>query len=420
MASFSNPRGMADILPEDWPYWTFVIDNAVQVAQLYGYHRIETPILGPTSLFARAAGAATDIVDKEMYSFRDRDGDEVSLRPEGTAPVMRAYLQHGWSRRPQPVKLFYIERMYRHDKPQRGRYREHRQFGCEAIGLDDAYVDVEMIALLDTFYRRLGLTDASLHINSIGDGNCRPAYLEKLVAYLRRSAGGLSEQDQERIERNPLRVLDSKDAASQRVIEGAPPMLEQLCGACQAHWEKLLHGLSLLGIAYEIDHRLVRGLDYYTRTVFEFIPPVDGRQAVLGAGGRYDTLSEHMGGRHVPGIGFGAGLERLILTLQERGIEPPTTFHPTVFVAHAGAGTEDVALLQAARLRGSGIPTDMAFGERSLKAQMRHADAEGAKVAVIVGEDEASRGTVAVRDLNSGEQTEVPADGLVGALEEAG
>src|SRR5579864_5518648 len=211
MSTFANPRGTQDILPADWPYWNFVLDHAFAVATLYGYRRIETPVFGETSIFSRTSGEGSDIVDKEMYVFEDREGNSLSLRPEGTAPVMRAYLEHGMSRLAQPVKLFYLERMYRYDRPQRGRYREHRQFGCEALGLEDAYIDVEMISLLDTFYRRIGLDDLALHINSIGDYRCRPPYLVKLVAYLREREQCLSAQDRERVERNPLRVLDSKD-----------------------------------------------------------------------------------------------------------------------------------------------------------------------------------------------------------------
>lgn len=413
MPTFSSPRGTADILPQDWPYFDFVISNAIDVAALFGYGRIETPILGDTSLFARTSGAGTDIVDKEMYTFKDRGGDDLTLRPEGTAPVMRAYLQHGMDRLPQPVKLFYIERMYRYDRPQAGRYREHRQFGCEAIGLEDAFVDVEMISLLRTFYGRIGLNDVELHINSIGDNACRPAYLEALVRYLTDHDAGLSELDRERVERNPLRVLDSKDRESQATIAGAPHMLEFLCDDCAQHWRKLLRGLDLLNIEYEIDHRLVRGLDYYTRTVFEFAPPAEGRQSVVGGGGRYDALAEAMGARHVPGIGFGSGLERLVLNVRERNVEVPTAPHPAVFIAHAGEGTEEAALLQAARLRSAGIASDLSFGSRSLKAQMKRANAACADLVAIVGEDELQSGIVTLRTMATGDQRAVPADALV-------
>jgi histidyl-tRNA synthetase len=416
VSRFANPRGTQDILPADWPYWDFVLNHAVQVARLYGYRHIETPVFGETSLFARTSGQGTDIVDKEMYVFEDREGNSLSLRPEGTAPVMRAYLEHGMSRLPQPVKLFYIERMYRYDRPQRGRYREHRQFGCEAIGLEDAYIDVEMISLLDTFYRRIGLDDLALHINSIGDYRCRPAYLAELVGYLRQHLAGLSAQDRERVERNPLRVLDSKDHESQAIIADAPHMLDYLCDECRAHWERLRHGLAVLGIDAEVDFRLVRGLDYYTRTVFEFLPPSDGAQSVVGAGGRYDALSEAMGGPHIPGIGFGSGIERLVLNVKERGLVPSAEPGPTAYVTHIGPESVDEALLAAARLRRAGIPTDMAFGNRALKTQLKNGDAAGARVALIIGEDEITRHEATLRSLQSGEQLSIPKDDIPDAV----
>ncbi|MGI8967867.1 MAG: histidine--tRNA ligase [Chloroflexota bacterium] len=416
MPKFSTPRGTHDILPDDWPYWDFVLGHALEVAGLFGYQRIQTPNLGETSLFARTSGAGTDVVDKEMYTFLDRGGDELSLRPEGTAPVMRAYLQHGMDRWPQPVKLFYIERMYRYDAPQRGRFREHTQFGAEAIGGEDAYIDVELIALLDTFYRRIGLWELSLHLNSIGDPHCRPTYLAGLVSYLRDHEDALSPQDRQRLNRNPLRVLDSKEAASQATISAAPHMLDYLCETCRDHWDKLLHGLTLLNIANEVDHRLVRGLDYYTRSVFEFMPAQEGAQATIGAGGRYDALAEAMGARHIPGIGFGSGIERLVLNLKEAGVSVPPLPNPEVYAAHQGEGAADQALLLCAQLRQAGIAADMAFGQRNLKAQMKHADGRNARYATIIGEDELHAGTVTLRDLSTGEQRVVPRAELISDL----
>lgn len=419
MTRFSTPKGTQDILPENWPYWDFVIGHAFDTARLYGYRRIETPVFGDTALFARATGEGTDIVDKEMYSFKDREGRDLSLRPEGTAPVMRAYLEYGMHKLPQPVKLFYLERMYRYDKQQRGRYREHRQFGCEAIGSEDAYVDVEMLSLLDTFYRRIGLDDLALHVNSIGDRNCRPAYLGALVEFLRRHQDQLAELDRERIERNPLRVLDSKEHASQAAIAEAPHMLDFLCEPCRCHWQRLLHGLEVLGLSYEIDHRLVRGLDYYTRTVFEFVPPTEGQQSVVGGGGRYDALSEAIGGPPIPGIGFGTGIERLVLNIQDRGIPVPPAPAPAVYVAHVGPEAEDEALRLATACRRAGIAADLAFGDRSLKAQMRHANAARARYAAIIGEDELRDRTVTVRTLESGDQRTVAAADVTSSLGDA-
>lgn len=417
---FTTPRGTQDILPVDWPYWNFILGHAHEVAHLFGYRRIETPTFAETGLFARTSGEGSDVVDKEMYTFRDRDGDELTLRPEGTAPVMRAYLQHGMHKLPQPVKLYYIERMYRYDRPQRGRLREHHQFGCEGIGTEDAYLDVEIIALLQEFYCRIGLTDVSLHLNSIGDEHCRPAYVADLVSYLRQHEDRLAERDRERLGRNPLRVLDSKEAATQPLLQDAPHILDYLCDACRAHWNKLLHGLDVLGIPYVVDYRLVRGLDYYTRTAFEFVPPGEGAQSTVGAGGRYDALSRAMGGPPVPGIGFGSGIERLVLNVKDRGIAVPPAAHPQVYIARQGTDTEDAALRLASRLRRVGIPAAMAFGERSLKAQMRHANSSGARYAAILGEQEVTERRVAVRSLDTGEQTSVPEDEVPGAVTDGG
>ncbi len=419
MPKFSTPKGTGDILPEAWPYWQFVVNHAQSLAELFGYRRIETPIFGDTSLFARSSGEGTDVVDKEMYTFQDRDGASLSLRPEGTAPVMRAYLQHGLHKEPQPVKLYYIERMYRYDKPQRGRFREHRQFGCEAIGSDDPYVDVEMIALLGEFYARCGLQGLSLQINSIGDANCRPAFLRDLVVYLTARQDRLAPLDLHRLERNPLRVLDSKERETQPVLSGAPAMVDYLCDVCESHWNQLRRGLDTLGISYQVNPRLVRGLDYYTRTVFEFLSPREGAQAALGGGGRYDGLAEAIGGPQVPGIGFGSGLERLILTMQDQGVEVPPIEPPLAYVAHTGEGTGEPALRLAHDLRRAGFRAELAFGSRSLNGQMKRANGAGARFVAIIGEDELAAGVAQLRDLHSGDQTPVPFDRVVNFLAES-
>lgn len=408
---FTNPTGTQDILPAEWPYWDYVLDAARAVAELYGYRRIETPTFGPTALFARTTGEGTDIVDKEMYSFTDRSGDSLTLRPEGTAQVMRAYLQHGMHKLPQPVKLFYIERIYRAERPQRGRYREHHQFGCEAIGVEDPLLDVEVISLLNDLYHRLGLQNISLTINSIGDHTCRPGYISALLDYLRTNEDRLCSTCRERMERNPLRVLDCKQAGCQPVLNSAPRLTDFLCERCRGHWGTVRSGLDALGITYAVNPRLVRGLDYYTDTVFEFVPPFGGEQAVIGGGGRYDALSQAMGGPAVPGVGFGSGLERLILNLKEQDIEAPPSPAPRVYVAHAGEGTENCAQSLAALLRRAGVATEMAFGSRSLRAQMKAANSSGALYVAIVGEEEVAEGSISVRRLDTGEQSKMlPAD----------
>lgn len=405
MTDFTTPRGTVDILPEDWPYWDFVTDAARHIAQLYGYRRIETPTLGEVSLYVRATGEATDIVQKEMYAFRDQGGDDLTLRPEGTAPVVRAYFQHGMNRLPQPVKLYYLERMYRRETPQRGRLREHHQFGCEAIGSADPGVDVEMLALLVQFYRALGLSGLTLHLNSMGDGACRPAYLAALTAYLLAHRSELAALDRERLARNPLRVLDTKEARSQPVVSGAPSILDYLCPACSEHWYVVRAGLEALNIEYEIDPALVRGLDYYTRTVFEFQAPYEGAQSAVGGGGRYDGLAEAIGAASTPGIGFGSGIERLILTMKDQAVEPPSPARPRVYVAHVGPHAATPASRISTRLRAAGISVVVSFGSRSLKAQLKAANATGARFALIIGEDEIREGAITLRDLETGEQT---------------
>ena len=406
MAKCVTPRGTHDILPEDWRYWNYVHRHAEEVARLYGYRRIETPTFGEVSLFTRTTGADTD-TGKEMYVFRDRDGTEMALRPEGTAPVVRAYLQHGMTRQSQPVKLYYLERVYRYDRPQRGRYREHHQFGCEAVGVESAQVDVELIALLRLFYQRLGLRELALHINTIGDPVCRPAYIETLVAYLRERESELADIDRERVTRNPLRVLDSKERESQRVIEGAPSMDRFLCSACATHWSELRSGLDDLNITYTVNHRLVRGLDYYTRTVFEFIPDQGGSQTTIGAGGRYDRLAEAIGGPHVPGVGFGTGLERVVLNLREQNVPVAEDAGIDIFIAYIGIRARTAAMKCADDVRRDGSSAVTAFGERSVKAQLRQADAMGARFAVVLGDDELSTGTVAVREMSGRGQEDV-------------
>ncbi len=413
MARFSTPRGTHDILPADWPFWRFVAGHAEQVAQLFGYQRIETPILGPTELFLRTSGKGSDIVDKEMYTFEDRGGDSLALRPEGTAPAVRAYLEHGMARLSQPVKLFYIEPMFRYDRPARGRFREHHQFGCEAIGSEDPYVDVEIIALLAQLYRRVGLRDISLHINSIGCRECRPHYVEELVRHLEANREDLAERDLERLQTNPLRVLDSKEQQSQAVIEEAPRILDWLCEDCREHWKRVQHGLTLIDQPFVVDPRLVRGLDYYTRTAFEFLADTDGSWLAVGAGGRYDGLAEAIGGPPVPGIGFGMGVERVVAMVKDSGAEIPQQMAPDVFVAHMGDDAADRALVDVMWLRDRDIPAVMAFGQRSLKTQMKQANALGARNAAILGEDEIAGGTVTVRSLTTGEQRSVPEHDLV-------
>jgi histidyl-tRNA synthetase len=393
------PRGTNDILPDDWPFWRFVRRCAEESCELFGYRRIETPVFEHAEVYLRGAGDGTDIVEKEVYLFEDRGGDRLALRPEGTAGIVRAYLQAGMGSQPQPVRVYYIAPNFRYDRPQAGRYRQHWQLGAEAIGDGDPLVDAEAIDLLRTFYRRVGLRDFTLKLNTIGDPACRPRYIEVLRDYYRPLLDAVCADDKVRFEKNPLRLLDCKEERCQPVIAGAPRLLEYLCQPCREHFERLQVHLRALGIEYAIDERLVRGLDYYTRTVFEFQPLREGAQSALGGGGRYDGLVEVLGGPPTPGVGFGTGLERLILNLKRQEAEVPSDAPPALFIAHLTPEATEAALRLAAEVRAAGCEVVLGAAGRSLKAQMRHAGGKDARYVAIIGASEAAAGEVTLRDM---------------------
>ena len=316
---FQAPRGTADILPGDQGHWRFFRHRAEEMAARFGYERIDTPVFEDARLFVRGVGEVTDIVEKETYTFEDRGGDLLTLRPEGTAPVCRAYLEHGMHNLPQPVRLYYMFPGFRYERPQSGRYRQHHQFGVELLGDADASADAEVIEVGWRFLESIGLSDLSLGVNSIGDAQCRPGYVEELKAYYRPHLDTLCTDCRRRLEDNPLRLLDCKRDSCQPVVVDAPRSIDYLCGECEGHWSSLTTFLGLLGLPYEVNHRLARGFDYYTRTVFEVTPPTDGQQNVLFGGGRYDGLIEELGGRSTPGVGFGMGAERVISNLRSQG-----------------------------------------------------------------------------------------------------
>ena len=418
-------QGFKDILPDEQPYWRFVEQTAAQVAQLYGYRRIETPLLEDTTVFRRTSGEGTDIVDKEMYSFDDRPDKEgralnLTLRPEGTAGVVRAYLEHGMFKLPQPVKLYYMnEPMFRHDKPQAGRYREHHQFGCEALGETDPAIDAEMIGMLSQIYAQLGLRHIRVYINSIGDGNCRPQYIKALQDYYRPLLADSCDDCQVRFSKNPLRLLDCKEPQDQAKIANAPKIIDYLCDACRTHFAAVKRFLDFYQVSFSLNPLLVRGLDYYTRTVFEFTSEID-KQALNG-GGRYDGLAEILGGVQTPGIGFGMGIERIILELKRQGITPPPEQKLRVFVVYFDKTEElkNAAVQITAELRHMGIKAEMSYGDRSRKAQMKQANTSGAAYAVLIMEDELVNGLVTVKDMQAegmdieSKQVQVRRDGLV-------
>ena len=405
---YRAPRGTSDILPQEQGYWRYIEGKACAICQLYGYRRIETPVFEDTRLFARSIGEETDLVDKEMYSFRDRSGAMMTLRPEGTAPVCRAYIEHGMHNLPQPVRLYYIAPIFRYERPQAGRYRQHQQFGIEALGDDDPTLDAEVIDMAWQFYHSLGLGELTLKLNSIGCGTCRPNYVESLKSYYSQHIERLCPDCRRRLVQNPLRLLDCKQESCLAVKESAPRSIDHLCPQCQAHFDSVKRYLGLLELPFEMDHRLVRGLDYYTRTVFEIQPHgEEGAQSALGGGGRYDDLIEHLGGRPTPAVGFAAGIERIVINLKRQNISIPISPQPNIFIAYLGQEAKGKAIEYGSRLRREGLGVILASSGKSLKAQLRQANALGMAYALIIGEEELLAGTVMLRDMVGGEQRQM-------------
>ena len=421
MAELQAPRGMSDLLPEDEALWRLVRDTAEHVAGLFGYSLISTPIVEDVRVFARTSGDESDIVSKEMYVFEDRGGGKLALRPEGTASVCRAYLEHGMASRPQPVRLYYFGPMFRYDRPQAGRYRQLWQFGAECIGDASPAADAEAIELQHTIFRELGLKDLVLRINSIGTAETRRGYTEHLREHLRPHLETLSHDSQRRFETNVLRILDSKEDAAHPALREAPSILDHLSGEDAEHFAAVRSLLDAAGVAYEVDHSIVRGLDYYARTVWEFEPPSEdgeaGGQATVGAGGRYDGLIELLGGPPTPGTGFATGIERTLLNLRARGIEAPESPSVDVVTIPLGEQGPAAALRLAQALRAAGLAVRAGVPGRSLRAALRGANASGARYAAIVGDDEAARGVVQLKPLaTDGEQREVAAGDAVAAV----
>ncbi len=409
---YQSPRGTSDILPEEQPYRLYIEKKAADIARLYGYKRIDTPVFEDTELFLRGVGGATDIVQKEIYTFEDRGGNKLTLRPEGTAPVCRAYLEHGMQNLPQPVKLFYMEANYRYERPQAGRYREFHQFGYEAIGDSDPVLDAEVIDMAWQFYVSLGISQLHLIINSIGCSHCRPQYLEKLKTYYSTDTQNLCKDCKIRLEKNPLRLLDCKNDSCRRLAASAPKSYEELCPECAEHFSKLKTFLTVLNLPYEIDHCLVRGLDYYTRTVFEIQPEIEGAQSTIGGGGRYDGLIEELGGKPTPALGFATGIERIAANLKRQNLSVPTTPGPLIFVAYLGEAAREAAVNLCSQLRKSGFAALQAPGSKSLKAQLRQANSTGVRYTVIIGEEEIKTGTVQLRDMTTSQQENISAEQL--------
>jgi histidyl-tRNA synthetase len=382
---FEAPPGTHDVLEKDWPHWDRIAGEAERLCRLYGYRPIATPVFEDTELFARTSGTGSDVVQKEMYTFTDRGDRSLTLRPEGTAPICRAYLEHGLHREPQPQKLYTIVPMYRYATPQRGRYREHWHLSVEAIGSEDPAVDAELIQLYDELLRTLAVSDYTLVLNSIGDRTCRPAYLERLTAWLDEHEGELDEEARQKRATSPLRVFDVKNERVQELLTDAPKIGESLCGACEEHFASVRAALDAYGVAYSLVPTLVRGLDYYTRTTWEFVGPEAGAQSAISGGGRYDYLIEEIGGPATPGVGFGAGIERLHFAVES---QPAHAQSIEVFFALDSSARRGEVLPMLARLRSEGRACDMDYAGRSLKGQLTHAQRLGAEAVVIVGKED--------------------------------
>lgn len=407
MARFTAPRGTNDVLPGVSAKWQYVEQKFREMCALHGYAELRTPTFEDTELFIRNLGEATDVVSKEMYTFEDRGGRSITLRPEGTAPAVRAYVEHNLGAALPVNKIYYIGRIFRYERPQAGRYREHTQLGVEAIGSAHPAIDAEVISLAVMFYRAIGIEDFQLRLNSIGCPACRPLYRQALREYARPRLTSLCPSCNQRWESNPMRMLDCKSPQCRETLEGAPNLTDYLDEQCAGHFTLVQRYLGDLGISFVLDPRLVRGFDYYTRTAFEFTSGKLGAQNAIGGGGRYDNLVEEMGGDPTPAIGFGLGLERLMLTLDGLGVELPVDARIDAFIAVVGEEARSCAVKLLSELRRSGLRADMDYTGRSLKAQMKIADKLGARYAVILGEEEVRAGAATVRDMSGSEQQTV-------------
>ena len=404
------PKGTQDILPDDVPKWYYIENKIREVLTKYGYQEIRTPAFEYTELFIRGIGESTDIVTKEMFTFPDRKERSLTLRPEGTAPVVRAYLENNMDRASKVVKLFYIGSMFRCEKPQAGRFRQFNQFGIEVIGTKSPEVDVEVIIVALEIYEKLGLKNLEIVINSVGCKKCRVDYIQKLKKFLINKKDLLCSECVERYEKNPLRVFDCKKDSCQKIIETAPMITENLCPECKLHFEEVKSHLDDFKIKYHLDHKLVRGLDYYTKTAFEIVCKGLGAQNAIAGGGRYDDLVEELGGKPTPGVGFAAGIERMIMVMNQQKINWPKPKCIDIFIVKVSAENKDTAFRLLQKIRNSGLSADLDYSDGSLKSQMRIANKIGARYTVIIGEEELSKDMVTLRNMQTKEQKKVKLD----------
>lgn len=409
---FKSIKGTRDILPDESYLWSAVEEKIREVMSVYNYKEIRTPIFENTNLFARSIGEFTDIVGKEMYTFTDRGGESLTLKPEMTASVIRAYIQHNLGEKQPLTKVYYISSAFRQERPQAGRLRQFHQFGAEAIGGINPEVDAEIIALSNDIYKSFGIKNYITKINSVGCVNCRNDYRKILVDYLSKISDKLSEDSRKRLTTNPLRILDSKDENDKTLTKDAPLILDYLCQDCKNHFSILQDYLKIFNINFEVDGRIVRGLDYYTKTAYEIVSNELGSQDALAGGGRYDMLVEELGGKSTPAVGFAAGLERLIMLLEKQKCFSPKIFHPKIFIAVADKNYFKDALKIAKNLRSNGIATELDLLGRSLKAQMREADRQKAEYVIVLGENEIKSNRITIKNMNSGKSEEILLSGI--------
>ena len=405
-----KPRGTEDVLPRDSYRWQFVEDIFRDEARTYGYKEMRTPVFEHTNLFERGVGDTTDVVQKEMYTFLTKGGDSITLRPEGTAGAARAFLEHGLHNDPLPVKVYYLTSCYRYEKPQAGRLREFHQFGMECYGTKHPAADAEMITAAATVIERLGLKNIRLEINSIGCPACRAEYHKALTEYFSQYKDELCEDCKGRLDRNPMRLLDCKVPRDHEIAQGAPSVLEYLCDECRKHFDSVKEHLDAAGIEYIVNPTIVRGLDYYTKTVFEFISGDIGAQATICAGGRYDGLIEDLGGNPMPALGFAAGIERLLMTMDAQGVEIPSPSPCDIYVASMGDNAHKKAGELCLALRKAGMYAEFDVVGRGLKAQMKYANKLSARFSIVLGDDELAGGIGKLKAMDSGEQTDIPLD----------
>lgn len=410
------PKGTRDILPSEVYKWQYIEKIIAGICRNFGYREIRIPVFEHTELFQRGVGDTTDIVQKEMYTFSDKGGRSITLRPEGTAGVVRSFIEHGMSSMPQPIKLYYNISAYRYENVQKGRYREFHQFGVEAFGSQEPAIDVEVISLLTMLFEKLGISQAALNINSIGCPKCRGAYNEKLKEYFRPHLEELCENCRNRYERNPLRIIDCKEERCKKHTCGAPALLDNLCEECLAHFEGLKQGLDNLGIKYNVDKGIVRGLDYYTKTVFEFVSNNVGTQGTICGGGRYDGLVETCGGPPTPGIGFALGMERLLLEMESQGLHIPERQPMDIYIGSIGKNASAFAQQLVFRLRKEGICAESDVLGRSVKSQMKYADKMGFSYIVVIGDNEIETGKAVLKNMKTGEQKDVSLESILDRL----